>query len=119
MQIGMTKVARAGCSTSTPSTALSTEIAGVIMLSPSKRAAPNKPNGSSQLLLLVLDRLGLTSVVRARIPPSPFKSACKITIRYLIDTMITSDQMIKEMTPITLAGSAEMPARCEKQTWMV
>src|SRR5262249_33407251 len=104
IQAGTTYLASWGCNTSTPSTALKTEIAGVIMLSPSSNAAPNKPSGSNQTLLFAFDRLEHTSVVSARMPPSPSKSARKITIKYLIETIMTNAQIISEITPTTLAA---------------
>ena len=44
--IGTTRSAREGCTTLRPSTAESTEIAGVIMLSPKNREAPKIPSAA-------------------------------------------------------------------------
>ena len=38
------------------------------------------------------------------IPPSPLLSARKMSVTYLIDTMIISDQKITETTPMTFSG---------------
>ena len=102
-----------------PSTALSTDMAGVIMLSPNSSAAPNSPSGNSQRLLLAVFFSEVTRVVSARIPPSPSRSARKITPRYFIVTTITSDQMISDKTPSTFCGSGVRPARSAKHTGIV
>ncbi len=66
-----------GAATSTPSTADSTEMAGVIMLSPKNRDAPNTP--SRARITTVRRRVGppnrRISVISAMIPPSPSLSA--------------------------------------------
>jgi hypothetical protein len=60
-----------------PSTADSTEIAGVIMLSPKNNAAPNNPAAASTAAvrrpLVPVNRR--SSVISAMIPPSPWLSA--------------------------------------------
>ena len=71
-----------GAATFTPSTAESTEIAGVIMLSPKKSEAPKTPSAASAIFVRrppVTPRRRI-SVISARIPPSPSLSA-RITSR--------------------------------------
>ena len=48
--------------------------------------------------------LGMTSAVRARMPPSPWLSARITSIRYLIEMMMISDQNTSEATPNALTG---------------
>ena len=84
-----------------PSTADSTEIAGVIMLSPKNSEAPKMP--SPARMSFVRRPPGtlrpLIRVMRARMPPSPSLSARSTSRTYLIVTMIVTDQKISEMTP--------------------
>ena len=66
-----------GSMTLRPSTAESTEIAGVIMLSPKNSAAPKMPSAASTAAAR-RPRAGThlrTSVISAMIPPSPWLSA--------------------------------------------
>ena len=48
--MGMTKLSRLGSTTFRPSTALSTEMAGVITPSPYNSAVPNSPNSTNHLM---------------------------------------------------------------------
>src|SRR5262245_7230691 len=52
--IGTTQLSSDGLMTLTPSTAERTEMAGVIMLSPRKRAAPKSPNAANTALVRAL-----------------------------------------------------------------
>ena len=75
--IGTTHSASDGWTTLSPSTADSTEIAGVIMLSPRNRAAPKMPSTASPTATrrppgMVSRR---SSVISAMMPPSPSLSA--------------------------------------------
>ena len=67
-----------GAATCTPSIADSTEIAGVIMLSPKNSDAPNTP--SAARISAVRRPLGAPRrrirVISAMMPPSPSLSAC-------------------------------------------
>ena len=79
---GMTRSATDGAATLTPSIADSTEMAGVIMLSPKNSAAPKIPSAASTTLARRLPgtlRLRI-KVISAIIPPSPSLSA-RITSR--------------------------------------
>ena len=75
--IGTTKSLKSGSITLRPSTADSTEIAGVIMLSPKNSAAPNSPRADNitavRRPLAPVHRR--SSVISAMIPPSPLLSA--------------------------------------------
>ncbi len=75
--IGMTNSASPGSTTSRPSTADSTEIAGVIMLSARNSDAPRIPSAVNSATVRALDgraprRAGrATRVISERMPPSP------------------------------------------------
>ncbi len=98
--IGITHCSNDVDTSSKPSTALSTEIAGVMMPSPYNNAVPNTPNETRMpALATVRPRFGITSAVSAKIPPSPLLSARMTNIRYLIEMMMTSDQKANEHTP--------------------
>ena len=74
--IGTTAPARDGSATFSPSTADSTEIAGVIMLSPRNRDAPKMPSAMRSRFVRALPPRSMPmSVIRAMIPPSPWLSA--------------------------------------------
>lgn len=80
--IGSTRCASDGDATLTPSIADSTEIAGVIMLSPKNSDAPNTPSAASTSRTRRPPGVPIPpiSVIRAMIPPSPSLSA-RITSR--------------------------------------
>ena len=75
--IGTTRCARDGCTTLSPSTADSTEIAGVIMLSPKNSEAPKIPSAASTSFVRrpPCVRRRPTRVISAMMPPSPSLSA--------------------------------------------
>ena len=99
--IGTTKDANDGSTTSMPSTADSTEMAGVIMLSPKNSDAPKIPSRASRSFVRWLPGTAIRRirVMRERIPPSPSLSARSTRRTYLIVTMMVSDQKIMEMSP--------------------
>jgi hypothetical protein len=72
--IGTTSSASPASTVLRPSTADSTEIAGVIMLSPRNSEAPKMPNDASTTSRRVFDFADhcRSSVMRAMIPPSPW-----------------------------------------------
>ena len=75
--IGTMKSSKSGSMTLRPSTADSTEIAGVIMLSPKNSEAPNNPSAAS-IIAVRRPRWPVhrrSSVISAMIPPSPLLSA--------------------------------------------
>ena len=99
--IGTTRLSSDGSITFIPSTAESTEIAGVIMLSPKKSAAPKTPRPANRNLLRPLTRSPTcrTCEISAMIPPSPWLSARITSSTYLKVTMIVTDQKISETIP--------------------
>jgi hypothetical protein len=108
--IGTTYGRNIGVATSSPSTALSTEIAGVIMLSPYRREAPKSPSSTStQWRRRACSEAGVTSAVRAIIPPSPQLSARITKARYLIEMTRISAQKISDSSPSTLAAVGATP----------
>ena len=107
--IGTTRCSSDGDATLSPSTADSTEIAGVIMLSPRKSDAPNRPSPASRSLVLRWPGVCLrrTSVIRAMIPPSPSLSARMTSNTYVTVTTIITDQKISETIPNTVSRVTE------------
>lgn len=92
--IGSTMAPTDGAATCAPSIAESTEIAGVIMLSPKNSDAPNTPStASASATRRLLGAPRRISVISAMIPPSPSLSA-RITTA-------TTAQKISETTPYT------------------
>jgi hypothetical protein len=98
--ISITHGRSAVVATPTPSTALSTEMAGVIMPSPYSSAVPKTP-------IPVSTKASRPAVVRcrsevsARIPPSPLLLARMTRVRYLREMMTTSAQKASDEAPIT------------------
>ena len=107
--------------TSRPSTADSTEIAGVIMPSPYSSAAPNRPSmtsiiGCARRQVVRVDAVGrlvgrwprrrgrATSAISASTPPSPSLSARMTKSRYLTETTSVSDQKTSDRMPKMFAG---------------
>jgi hypothetical protein len=87
-----------------PSTALNTDMAGVIMASPKNRDAPANPtikrpvrNGPA---------IGRARDRSAIVPPSPSLSALMTKTTYLIATTSTMAQKMSESTPNTAASEA-------------
>ena len=101
---GTTNGCSIGVITSSPSTAESTEIAGVIIASPKNIAAPKMPRPTSHQRSRPWRSVPReTSAVSARMPPSPWLSARMISITYLSVTTITSAQNTRDRRPKTLA----------------
>ena len=101
---GITHDSKAVVATSNPSTALSTEMAGVIRPSPYSRAVPNTPSAMmARFVPTGSPRAGISSAVSARMPPSPWLSARITSIRYLTEMMTISAQNTTEATPYALA----------------
>jgi hypothetical protein len=80
--IGTTRLSSDGSTTLSPSTADSTEIAGVIMLSPKNSDAPKIPNAASTIAARRPPGAPrrLISVISAMMPPSPSLSARMISV---------------------------------------
>jgi hypothetical protein len=75
--IGTTALSSDGWTTLSPSTAESTEIAGVIMLSPKNSEAPKTPSAASTVVVRRprCEPHRRTRVISAMMPPSPSLSA--------------------------------------------
>ena len=100
---GRTKCARPGATTPSPSTADSTEIAGVSTPSPKNSAVPKMPRiPTAYESGAAIGRLFCTTAMSARMPPSPRLSARMMIATYLIVTTISSDQNTSDNTPSTL-----------------
>ena len=99
--IGTTKGDNPVLMTLRPSTAESTDMAGVIMASPKKKAAPIMPSVRTNPLL-VLSSVS-TSTTSERIPPSPRLSARMRKKTYFSVTIRISAQISSEATPRTAA----------------
>src|SRR5271167_869234 len=101
---GTTQPAKPGSITLRPSTADSTEIAGVIMLSPENSAAPRMPSAASTIVMRLPGAPHRrTRATSAMIPPSPSLSARITSVTYVSVTMIITDQKISDTTPYTLS----------------
>jgi hypothetical protein len=106
--IGTTRWDSDGAATFTPSIADSTEMAGVIMLSPKNSEAPNTPSAASASFVRRppgIPRRRI-NVINAMIPPSPSLSARMTSRTYVTVTMIVTDQKISEITPKMLSVEA-------------
>ena len=73
--IGTIRCSSEGWTTLSPSTAESTEMAGVIMLSPKNSEAPKIPSAASTTARRPPMRRRRISVISAMMPPSPSLSA--------------------------------------------
>ena len=85
-----------------PSSAESTEIAGVMIASPENSAEPATP--SRKTAIVRLPNAVWASAISERMPPSPLLSACIRNSTYLAVTTISSAQMISETIPTTSVG---------------
>ena len=110
--IGTTKCERAGVAISMPSTAPSTEMAGVMMPSPNSRAVPNTPRMTNSLRrprsLLRCCRCS-TSASSASTPPSPWLSARRMKTRYFTTTTSMIDQNTSDRMPYTFTTDGASP----------
>ena len=89
-----------GVTISSPSTADSTEIAGVMTPSPKNRQAPVMPISARALRRGLLVTPRWASTISARMPPSPRLSARITSSTYLTVTMRMSDQKNSDSTPM-------------------
>ena len=90
-----------------PSTAESTEIAGVMTASPKNSEAPTMP--MARMIAERFGKLPRASAISDSTPPSPRLSARSTNMMYLIVTVIVSDQMISDSTPRMSPRSATLP----------
>ncbi len=102
---GSTQSANAAEATSKPSTALSTEMAGVINPSPYNNAVPNTPSITRPAICRLLRAVCITSAVSAKIPPSPRLSARMTSARYLTEMITINAQKAMEATPRALVST--------------
>ena len=95
-----------------PSSALSTEIEGVITPSPYRRAAPNRPAAVSRVARLqaCAPNRAPISDSSARMPPSPLLSARITRAAYLNVTMNSTAQISSEALAVAVAASILPPA---------
>ena len=103
---GITPLFKPGFSTSRPSTAPSTEIAGVMSASQKKNAVPASasPTATFAQVLPVISRRWARAN-SARIPPSPSLSARMMTVTYLRVTEMVRLQKTSDSTPSTTSAS--------------
>jgi hypothetical protein len=106
--IGSTKDSKAGVANFNPSTAESTEIAGVITESPRNIDAPTIPSANTTSVRRPNARVA--SAVSDSVPPSPLLSARSRINTYLIVTATMSDQRIIDKTPSTVSRVSGPPA---------
>ena len=99
---GSTKGARLGEICFKPSSAESTEMAGVMIASPENSAEPATPR--KKINSVRLPSALCASAISDRMPPSPLLSACIRNRTYLAVTVTISAQMISETTPMTSPG---------------
>ena len=106
----MTQCCSWGVAISRPSTAESTEIAGVSAPSAYSNAAPKMPSTiiNRRGVSPRASRLPFTSAINASTPPSPLLSARMITTWYLIVTIRINDQKINDKTPNTFPVVTEI-----------
>ena len=93
-----------------PSTALNTEIAGVMVPSPYSKVAPISP--TMTMTARHPPRLafcGLIRARRARMPPSPWLLARMMRPAYLTEITTISDQKINDTIPSTASGEIAPP----------
>ncbi|MNL70868.1 hypothetical protein D3C87_1959300 [compost metagenome] len=97
--MGTTQRARRGSTTCRPSTAESTEMAGVMIASPKNRAAPTSPRARTT------PRRDFTALrasdISDSVPPSPLLSARRTKLTYLTVTISVSAQTIRDNSPRT------------------
>jgi hypothetical protein len=107
---GTTSALSFGSNSSRPSTALRTEIAGVISASQKKKAVPASASTTTTVVhALPATRRRWASANSARIPPSPSLSARIMIVTYLMVTDRVSAQKISDRTPSTTSAS-NLPA---------
>ena len=93
--------AQVGSATARPSTALKTEMAGVMTPSPNKSAAPATAKNATNEIRpgRATRRCSGTSASKAKMPPSPLLSAFMMKIRYFTVTTSVNAQNNSDRTP--------------------
>src|SRR5690606_24816691 len=105
--IGTTHCSISGATVWMPSTAARTDMAGVMMASPTNMAAPATPSQVIQAGALANDLRA--SVISESVPPSPLLSARVTKNTYLTVTVSVSAQTISDTSPSS-STSAGPPA---------
>lgn len=78
--------------------------------SPYSSAVPNTPRvTTAPTAPVTVPIFGMTSAVKARMPPSPWLSARITSVRYLIEITMTSAQTTTDASPNTLASVTAKP----------
>ena len=109
---GSTNRVKVGETISSPSTADSTEMAGVIAPSPKNRQAPPMPIRPSAVRILTLTVWRWARAIRARMPPSPLLSARITRATYFTVTVRISDQKISDRMPSTSVRVTPTSVKC-------
>ena len=107
---GTTIGASCGESTFSPSTALSTEMAGVMTPSPYSSAAPISPTTRRDARQVPGRACRASSSARsATTPPSPRLSARMMRMAYFTEMIMISDQRISDTMPVAVSGDSDPP----------
>ena len=109
---GRTNSCKCGETISSPSSAESTETAGVMMPSPKNRQAPEMPTKARMTRSRSLATPRWARAIRARMPPSPRLSARMTSMTYLTVTTRINDQKISERTPSTSHEVTPVGLKC-------
>lgn len=116
---GTTTGRNIGVTTSKPSIALNTVIAGVIMPSDKSKDEPNNPNTITYFRGPLCGSVRLSSSVsNAMIPPSPWLSARITKVKYLTTTTRINVQKTRESTPSTFSRMTANPCVGTKHSLM-
>jgi hypothetical protein len=115
--MGTTNACSRVVATSRPSTAESTEMAGVMTPSPYSSAAPKSPSTTRAARAVGPLRAaeasscvrGVTRARSARMPPSPWLSARRMKVMYFTTITSTSDHTMSDRMPSTLATVGSTP----------
>ena len=118
--MGTTAWSKAVVATVSPSTALSTLMAGVMMPSPKSSAAPASTSSATRPMppRFAARTSSGTNASSARMPPSPRLSARMTKKRYFTVTTRVTDQITCEITPTTFSGVGATPCS-PKHSWIV
>ncbi len=104
--IGSTALCTLGETTSMPSTADSTEMAGVMTLSPKNSAAPNMPSRTAMATTRWAATRCRIRAASAMMPPSPSLSARSMNATYFTDTIDQDRPEHQRDDPVDVPGTA-------------
>ena len=114
-EIGITASSKVCEMTFSPSTAESTEMAGVMQPSPKNSAAPTMPSMETSQRPRGVRATRWAKAMRARMPPSPRLSARSTKKTYFTVTVSSSDQMMRDSTPKISPRSTPSAAKCSRE----